>query len=627
MADFGLDFGTTNSLAAIVDGGRVTSLLGADDRPHPSVVWYHGPTRIVGREAKSQIEKPTVGVVGDVVRSPKSYLGSGEKIHVAGRAIAPSEVVAEILAYVRKDARARKLRGHEFDQAVFTIPVNMPGRGRQELREAAMRAGIRITQFVHEPLAALYGHLRAQDNYERQLAELRNQVVLVFDWGGGTLDLTLCQFLGRTLVQIQSVGNREVGGDRFDEQLMRWVADQHFAKHSLRAWPGETEGAKSRLLEQCERAKIDLSTRDSVTLLVDNYLAVDGPARHLDVRITRPDLEKLTQHTVMAGLATIDDLLRSAGQQELGLSFCLATGGMVQMPCIREHLVERFGVGRFKSASRGDETIAQGAAWIAHDHLRLRLAKSFEFLDADNSYVPIIHNGTKLPLESEVQRYSMSVYCVDPRDGMAKLQLARPKRPSRVQPADPRQVYTTLTVQVDPKAKPLVERIAVDLSIDHNLIVSVNVRSTIREDGVSAEVHDLEFGLELEVEDEDEERGKKPEGEATRSPHVTRRAANPGAVAIRSNVTKGQGRKGLIPGELIAWEPGIAIPTRQEEEHKYYKRCFHCGRTVYEIQTHGCTWQECPESAHLRTPLQNPSERRADASQPGLGPGDPAGRV
>src|SRR5688500_11727165 len=134
MARFGLDFGTTNSLAAVVEGGRARALVDKDDRPHPSVVWYHGSQHIVGREAKAQLERHAVGVIGDFVRSPKSYLGTEDKIHVAGRALAPSEVVAEILKHVRRHAMSLKLRGLEFDRAVMTIPVNLIGRGRQELR-------------------------------------------------------------------------------------------------------------------------------------------------------------------------------------------------------------------------------------------------------------------------------------------------------------------------------------------------------------------------------------------------------------------------------------------------------------------------------------------------------------
>ena len=599
MADFGLDFGTTNSVAAIVHGGQVRPLLDQENRPHPSVVWYHGAGCIVGREAKARIETPAAGVIGDIVRSPKSYVGTGERIHVAGRSLEPADVIAQILEHVRANALSRKLQGASFERAVVTIPVNMIGRGRQELRQAALQAGIRVDQFVHEPLAALYGFLRSQAEHERLFAELRDQVVLVFDWGGGTLDLTLCQFVRGALTQVQNLGNNRVGGDRFDERLTRWVAEQHAQLHGLTVWPGETEGAQAKVLEQCERAKIDLSERESTTLLVRNYLRVDGPARDLEVRITRADLEALTRDIVLEGLNTIDDLVASAGQQELGIAFCLATGGMVQMPFIREHLRERFGVNRLRLPLHAATIIAEGAAWIAHDQLRLTLAKPFELLDADNCYVPIIRAGTNLPREGEVQSFSMNVYCVDPRDGSAKLQFARPKQPTRVQAADPRQVYATLTTAVDPRARPLVERLNIEIAVDHNLIVGVKVRSTIREDRVSTEIHDLEFGLQVEKLPDDEQH-RRPQEPMRIHGSTARPAADPGAVAIRSNVTRGSDRSDLIPGELVQWDPRSPIPERQEQEHLYYKKCYLCERTIYRIQTEGCAQAGCPEHERLR---------------------------
>ena len=462
MAVFGLDFGTTNSLAAYVEGDQAVALLDRHARPHPSVVQYHGTACVVGKAAKAQLSDRTRSIVGDIVRSPKRFLGTGESIPIAGQARRPSEVVAEIFRYLRRDARSRGLTGREFERAVLTIPIHLTGQGRLELREAASAAGIRVDQFVHEPFAALYGHLRPQSDFYQQLAALRDQVVLVFDWGGGTLDLTLCRFERGTLVQIQSLGNDLVGGDRFDERLVNFVKKKHEETHGLTNWPGESEDARARLLEGCELAKIELSTRSAHTIFVRNCLRIDGPARDVHVTITRDELVAETADLVHDGAATVDRLLSSAGQKDAGVAFCLATGGMVRMPYVREQLQQRFGLSRVRIAEHGDRIIAQGAAWIAHDQHRLCLAKPFEILDADDTYVPIIHAGQALPVEGQTRQIPIHFYCVDPRDGIAKLQFARPKQPSRASPGDPRQVYTTLTLRVDPRARPLVERLAVD---------------------------------------------------------------------------------------------------------------------------------------------------------------------
>ena len=98
MAVFGLDFGTTNSLAAYIEGDQAVALLDRG-RPHPSIVWYHGAECVVGREAKEQLPERAMGVVGDFVRSPKRYLGKGETIYIAGRILKPAQIVAEIVSH------------------------------------------------------------------------------------------------------------------------------------------------------------------------------------------------------------------------------------------------------------------------------------------------------------------------------------------------------------------------------------------------------------------------------------------------------------------------------------------------------------------------------------------------
>jgi molecular chaperone DnaK (HSP70) len=594
VAVFGLDFGTTNSLAAYVEDGKAVSIL-ERERPHPSVVWYHGSERKVGRSAKKLLSDLAVGVTGDIVRSPKRYLGSGEMIYVGGRARAPHEVVGDVLSHVRQHALQQRLKRQTFDRAVFTIPVNLVGRGRRELRQAALQAGIHVDQFVHEPLAALYGFLRGRPHFEQHLAELRDQTVLVFDWGGGTLDLTLCRFDRQQLLQVQNVGNDSVGGDRFDDRLVNLVRRRHAESHALTAWPSETDGARARLLEECEIAKIELSSKTAQSVFVRNMLRLDGAAADLNVQLTRADLEAEAKDLVDAGMETIDRLLTSANQAAAGVAFCLATGGMVQMPLIRERLQQRFSLAGVRFPEYGDRIIAEGAAWIAHDQHRLCLAKRFEVLDADNSYVPLLHAGQTLPREGESQQKAFNFYTVDPRDGSAKLQFARPKQPGREQAGDPRQVYTTVTLDVDPRAKPLVERLAVDLTIDQDLIVHIDAQSTVRQHATRAEIHELEFGLRFS--DLPEQAGATTPRRDTGSKAVRSASGGNRAVTLRSNVTRDSTRTDLIPGEMIRWDPRAVIPERQQREHEYYIPCLHCKRLLYQIQRDGCVEPGCNENS------------------------------
>ena len=187
----------------------------------------------------------------------------------------------------------------------MTIPVTLDGRGRRELRDAALKAGIRIVQFVHEPLAALYAYLRDQESFGRAVAQLNDKLVLVFDWGGGTLDLTLCRLSGNTLSQVANLGDRNIGGDRFDEtppESRRQAPSRGARRSKRRTWRRE----------RSERSSIDASRRRSIfrtqtssTVFVKNYLRSDGPEQTLSVRVTRADLESLTRDLVDEGIGAV----------------------------------------------------------------------------------------------------------------------------------------------------------------------------------------------------------------------------------------------------------------------------------------------------------------------------------
>ena len=494
---FGLDFGTTNSLAASIAGERAVLYEDDEGRAVPSVVYYQGTDTIVGRRAKDQLDRADAGVIGDAVRSPKAQLGSGQSIFVAGAAREPREVVAEILRHVRTQAQEHPANSGAqlpFDEAVMTIPVNMDGRARRELRDAGRDAGISVHQFVHEPLAALYAYLREQPDPRRTAAELEGKLMLVFDWGGGTLDLTLCQLVGGTLVPVHNRGDDRVGGDQFDERLRHLVRRRHADQNGLTTLD-QQPGAGAKLLNRCEQAKISLSSGDDAPVFVPNYLATGGPASDIDVSVSRIELEELTRDLVEQGLESIDLLLRRAGVPDAGLELILATGGMVQMPVIGRRLRERFGPIRVPELEHGERMIAKGAAWIAHDRCRLRLAKPFEVLLADEMPATLIADDVDLPTRDTERSYEFGMHCVDPRDGFARFQFLRPVRPGRTQPTDPRLPYSTLLLPIDTSVRPLVERLTLNVRIDHDLVASVKVRSDLAGEEAVAEIHGLEFGL------------------------------------------------------------------------------------------------------------------------------------
>lgn len=274
---WGLDFGTTNSLLTIISrGGRPIHLTDDTDRPHPSVVWYKGSETIVGRRAREHLDAGTDAISGDFVRSPKRLLEQDALHFVGGRDVDARSIIADVLRHLKADAAERPLENRRIERAVMTIPVKLDGEGRRRLRDAAREAGISVVQFVHEPLAALYAYFRSKPDFARQLADLDRCRILVFDWGGGTLDLTLCEVHGSQVIQVDNLGDNDVGGDRFDETIRNRVRDRHSTDHKVDELIAlERPEAKIRLLNQCEIAKIQLSDRDSFRVFVPNYLRQD----------------------------------------------------------------------------------------------------------------------------------------------------------------------------------------------------------------------------------------------------------------------------------------------------------------------------------------------------------------
>jgi molecular chaperone DnaK (HSP70) len=604
---FGLDFGTTNSLAALVIGNKVRTLTNeADDKPHPSVVWYRGSDVIVGREARKHLESLESGIAHGFVRSPKVTLRREGLVHIEGRAVDPADIVSQVLRHVRESAAHRHRQSYDISRAVMTIPVDFAGPQRRVLRSAARKAGIGVLQFVHEPAAALYAYVRAKPDFNRELAQLENRVVLVFDWGGGTLDLTVCRVLGGVVMQIANSGNSDIGGDRFDERLRNRIRDKHAAQHQISdIYALEQPGATASLLTQCELAKIALSTQEKFTVIAKDYLRGDGRERNLAVDLTRQELEYLSRDLVNRGLADIDRLLDEARLDRSDIELCIATGGMVNMPAIWSGLVERFGT-RVPALPNRDRIIAEGAAWIAHDNLRLTLSKPIEVLVADGTgrgtYLPLVDAGLTLPVENEtIAADNRRFFCIDPRDGMATFEFAKPRKVGLLQPTDERATLSSLNLPVDPGARPFLERLELQVQIDHDYVAHVSLRSKLRGKAVEAEFHELDFGLALPTNEADtetpDEEGETGQGggeqEMNQQQEGEHTSTHRPKIALRSNISDIEKWR-LVPGDIVkTWKPNFLIkdskePTDlQREEEMYYTKCVYCHRTEYKIRTQG----------------------------------------
>lgn len=578
MSVVGFDFGTTNSLVSFIKGGRPINFLDDEGLPTPSVVCYEGGRTIAGREAKKRLSESGLGIKGNVVRSPKILLGR-ETVFIEGVEHSPVDLVADVVKFVCQQASSGR-RGRdlgEVDRAVVTIPVNMEGYRRAALRDAFRLAGVSIVQFIHEPHAALYGFLRSERDYEATLRRYDRKLMLVFDWGGGTVDLTLCRLTDGMLVQIANDGTSEVGGDVFDETIKNEVVRRVYESRGFDETVQTHPDAVTRLLHRCEEAKIDLSSRPSVSLYVSNFFrGVEN--EELDYTLSQEELEKITRPLLDKGIGRITNLLDAAGVSTAQISLCLATGGMSNMPAIKSRLHELFGPQRVHLSERSGTLIAEGAAWIAHDGARLRLAKHVELLLARNSAMQLIKCSTEMPREGEVRRDQFHLYCADPRDGHAKIQLQSPSRPgSDILSNDRRNPLAAMVVQVDRAARPFTERLELDVEIDDNLVLHAQARSLVKKHMDEVRVHNLEFGLALP--------SARTPGEDDDGDEIKEQPARheKGSVLLRSNVADHVDDR-LVPGELLyTYNPTYFDrrndpPQMQLNEVTYYRPCDGCGR-------------------------------------------------
>lgn len=577
----GFDFGTTNSLVSVIQGGRAISFLDDEDLPVPSVVCYEGGSSIVGRSAKERLADAGLGIHGNIVKSPKTLLGQ-ESVFVEGVNRSPVDIVSDVVRYVSQQV-AGSPRGKglgKITHAVVTIPVGMVGRQREALRDAFRKSGISVVQFIHEPHAALYSFLRGGGDYESLIRQYDRQLMLVFDWGGGTLDLTLCQLIDGMLVQIVNDGTADVGGDAFDEMLKNEIVRRDLLSREISGDIQVQPDANARLLHRCERSKIDLSTRPKVEIYISNYYR-GVAAGELAYSLKREEMEEIISPLLDKGLSRISRLLEKANVSSSQVGLCLATGGMANMPAIKSRLHEWFGPQRVHVPDEKTGTmIAEGAAWVAFDQAKLQLAKNVELVLARNSYLPLIKSGAEMPTEGEVRSDQFHLYCTDPRDGTAKFQIQAPVRPgAKVLPNDQRVPLDNLVIDVDSLAKPFRERLEMNVDIDDNLILKVRARSLNVKSSSEVEIHNLEFGLSLP-----EAKGLDADSDdPIAGIYDGHKQKQESGLSVRANVAD-RVDKYLVPGELLeSYDPNALDkrsnpPQIQVEESLYYAPCSICKR-------------------------------------------------
>jgi len=342
----GIDLGTTNSCVSVVEGGEPTIIPNSEGgRTTPSVVTLTKEgERLVGQAAKRQsITNPD-----NTVMSIKRHMGRDFKAKLGDKEYTPQEISAMILQKLKQEAE--DFLGEKVTQAVITVPAYFEDSQRQATKDAGRIAGLEVLRIINEPTAAALAYGIDKD---------RDQTVLVYDLGGGTFDVSVLD-IGDGVIEVKSTaGNNFLGGDDFDQKIVEWMVKE-FKKDSGFDLSAD-KMAMQRLREAAEKAKIELSGRNETTINLPFITADQNGPKHLDLKLSRTEFNKLTSDLVEKTLAPLKQALNDAGLNPSEIDQVLLVGGSTRIPAVQE-LIKNVVAKDFNKSINPDEVVSLGAA-------------------------------------------------------------------------------------------------------------------------------------------------------------------------------------------------------------------------------------------------------------------------
>ena len=348
----GIDLGTTNSAIAVLEGGEPTIIPNAEGgRTTPSVVAFSKSGEIlVGEIAKRQ----AVTNVDRTISSVKRHMGTDWSVEIDDKKYTAQEISARILAKLKADAEA--YLGEPVTNAVITVPAYFNDAERQATKEAGTIAGLTVDRIVNEPTAAAlaYGLDKGKED----------ELILVFDLGGGTFDVSLLEVGkdedGFSTIQVRATnGDNRLGGDDWDARIVDWLVKQVKSKNGVDL--SKDKIAMQRLKDAAEQAKKELSSATSTNINLQ-YLSMSesGPI-HLDEKLTRSNFQEMTADLLERTKIPFHNVIKDAGVKVSDIDHVVLVGGSTRMPAVADVVRELTG----KDPNKGvnpDEVVAIGAA-------------------------------------------------------------------------------------------------------------------------------------------------------------------------------------------------------------------------------------------------------------------------
>ena len=342
----GIDLGTTNSVVAVMEkNGPIIIPNSLGDRLTPSVVGFTKSGEIlVGKKAK----RGAIMNVGRTVFSIKRHMGTNYRVRIEGKEYTPQEISAMILQKLKQDSE--DYFGEEINQAVITCPAYFTDAQRQATKDAGEIAGLKVRRIIDEPTssALAYGMDKEED-----------QIILVFDLGGGTFDVSIIEVVSGVFQVLAIQGNTHLGGDDFDKQIVEYLVEEFKKSNDIDL--SEDPIAMQRLKEAAEEAKIELSEVKETHILVEAITMTEKGPLSLDVTLTREKFEALINDLVEQTRSPVNQAIEDAALTADKIDTVLLVGGSTRMPVVRRLVKEIM-----KKNSRRDispeEVVSLGAA-------------------------------------------------------------------------------------------------------------------------------------------------------------------------------------------------------------------------------------------------------------------------
>jgi molecular chaperone DnaK len=347
----GIDLGTSNSAAAVLQAGKPVIIPSAEGvtaygKAFPSVVAFTKDGAVlVGEPARRQ----AVSNPERTIFAAKRKMGSKHRYNIDGKEFTPQQISAFLLQKIKKDAE--EFLGDKVDGAVITVPAYFDDDQRQATQDAGKIAGLDVKRLINEPTAAAmaYGLDKSQKEHK----------VLVFDLGGGTLDVTIMEF-GEGVFEVKSTnGNTQLGGTDMDNALMKFIIGEF--KKSEGVDLNEDDTAMQRIREAAEKAKIELSTTQETDINLPYITATNKGPKHLTMKLTRAKVEQIVQPIIVRCREPLDQAIKDAKLTVKEIDKVILVGGPTRMPIVRS-FVEDFVGKKAEGGVDPMECVAQGAA-------------------------------------------------------------------------------------------------------------------------------------------------------------------------------------------------------------------------------------------------------------------------